>query len=209
MFRATSNILVPSTIKVVSLPTSYFEEQSRRIHVLKLRRPGTFARGSPLSKLGGVLPLTFHLAKVYYLNWHFSLNYVSELFDPEFLVWSQAWKVLSYFEMVLSFAIVGAVFSPSGPVSLRRSSDQLSNHPDSGNINWRIYLYHRSDILVERKVAQPIISDIIQTFLQSCTNKPIIWWPLEGPLLPLSSGKVRISWLSVSGVNFPIAIFDD
>lgn len=206
MSRAASNVVLPSTIKVELLPTGYSEGQSRRIHELKLRRPRTFARGSLFSTFKNIVPLSFHLAKLYYLKRHFSVNYVSE---PEFLAWSQAWKALSYFEMVLSSAIVSGVFSLSRTFSLRSSGGQLSNQPNFGNLNWRLYSYHRSDILVERKVAQPIISDIIQTFLQSCTNKPIIWWPLEDPLLPLSSGKVRISWLSVSEVSLRIVVFDD
>jgi hypothetical protein len=164
-----------------------------------------------LSKLEGVLPLSFQWAKLYYIKRDISLNYVSELFNPEFLTWSQAWKVFFvYFGgILLSSAIASAVFSLCRPFSLRGFGDQLLNQADSGSLNWCLYSKRHSDILVERKVGQPIISDIIKSFLQSCTNKPIIWRPLEDPFLPLSSGKVKISWLRVSGVSFPVVIFDD
>jgi hypothetical protein len=98
--------------------------------------------------------------------------------------------------------VISLALSPIGPFSLLTWGDRFSSQPNSEGLDWCLHLYRGSKILVERKVAQPTISDTTKIFLQSCTSKPIIWWPLVNPLLPLSAGQVRISRLSVSQLSW-------
>ncbi|OCK73877.1 hypothetical protein K432DRAFT_430344 [Lepidopterella palustris CBS 459.81] len=155
--------------------------QENQVSFSHLDRNRTFARGSLLHGYEHLWQYLFQAFRIYLLVQEF---FASNTSKPKTL------RILPY--AISSVASILAVFKIN--IKWFTSSRELPGRSAPKGSGRRTYSFNCSRILVERTVPEPSSLDAFRNFLQTCTNRPIIWWPLTEPKTPLPTGSVRLSW---------------